>query len=157
MSHGNTPICKNFVCLCQRAKTSCQIQNSLWKYNFDIDAKGQGHTEFMTVCDTSYHGDTPTCITEYDYAKGQKKVRQSLAYVCHRLQHQNKSKSLYRDKQRKLKASCWKKKSGKSDSEISCDIIGDNIHVYLNRSPSQMSIDRKRQSWHWFLLHILRS
>ena len=41
-------------------------------------------------------------------------------------------------------------KSGKSDSEISCDIIGDNID--LNRSPSQMSIDRKRQSWHWFLL-----
>ena len=157
MSHGNTPICKNLVCLCQRAKTSCQIQNSLWKYNFDIDAKGQGHTEFMTVCDTSYHGDTPTCITEYDYAKGKK--RQSLAYVCHRLQHQNKSKSLYRDKQRieslMLKEKEDLEKSGKSDSEISCDIIGDNI--YLNRSPSQMSIDRKRQSWHWFLLHILRS
>ena len=33
---------------------------------------------------------------------------------------------------------------------MSCDIIGDNID--LNRSPSQMSIDRKRQSWHWFLL-----
>ena len=29
----------------------------------------------MTVCDTSYHGDTPTCITEYDYAKGQKKAK----------------------------------------------------------------------------------
>ena len=28
----------------------------------------------MTVCDTSYHCDTPTCITKYDYAKGQKRI-----------------------------------------------------------------------------------
>ena len=47
--------------------------HSLRKYNFDIEVKGQGHAEFMTVCDTSYHGDTPTCITKYDYAKGQKR------------------------------------------------------------------------------------
>lgn len=40
--------------------------------------------------------------------------------------------------------------SGKNDSQISCDIIGDNIDI--TRSPSQMSVDRKRQSWHWFLL-----
>ena len=25
-SHGDTPICQNLVCLCQRAKTSCQTQ-----------------------------------------------------------------------------------------------------------------------------------
>lgn len=33
--------------------------------------------------------------------------------------------------------------SGKNDSQISCDIIGDNIDI--TRSPSQMSVDRKRQ------------
>jgi hypothetical protein len=32
----------------------------------------------------------------------------------------------------------------------SSDIIGDNIDI--TRSPSQMSVDRKRKSWHWFLL-----
>lgn len=32
----------------------------------------------------------------------------------------------------------------------SSDIIGDNIDI--SRNPSQMSKDRKRQSWHWFLL-----
>ena len=26
LSHGDTPICQNLVCLCQRAKTSCQTQ-----------------------------------------------------------------------------------------------------------------------------------
>ena len=26
LSHGDTPICKNLVCLCQRAQTSCQTQ-----------------------------------------------------------------------------------------------------------------------------------
>ncbi|KAK3086018.1 hypothetical protein FSP39_012234 [Pinctada imbricata] len=30
------------------------------------------------------------------------------------------------------------------------DIIGDNIDIL--RSPSQMSVEKKRQSWHWFLL-----
>ena len=56
-----------------KSKDILPDSNSLWKYNFDIEVKGQGHTEFMTVCDTSYHGDTPTCITKYDYAKGQKR------------------------------------------------------------------------------------
>ena len=28
------------------------------KYNFDIEVKGQGHTEVMNVCDTLSHGDT---------------------------------------------------------------------------------------------------
>ena len=66
LSHGDMPIYQNFVCLCQRAKTSCQTQN-----NFDIGVKGQGHTEFMNVRDTSYHGDTLKCQTKYDYVKGQ--------------------------------------------------------------------------------------
>lgn len=35
----------------------------------------------------------------------------------------------------------------------SSDIIGDNIDI--TRSPSQMSVDRRRQSWHWFLLVAL--
>ena len=38
-----------------------QISNPWWKYNFDIEVKGQGHTEFMNVCDTSYHSDTLMC------------------------------------------------------------------------------------------------
>lgn len=36
----------------------------------------------------------------------------------------------------------------------SSDIIGDNIDI--TRNPSQMSVDRKRQSWHWFLLVALQ-
>ena len=52
LSHGDTPICQNLVCLCQRAKTSCQTQihgeniililrskvkviQSLWMYTTD--------------------------------------------------------------------------------------------------------------------------
>ena len=42
------------------------------KINFDIEVKGQGHTEFMNVRDSSYHDDTLTCETKYDYVKGQK-------------------------------------------------------------------------------------
>ena len=41
------------------------------KNNFDIGVKGQGHTEFMNVLDTSYHGDTLKFQTKYDYVKGQ--------------------------------------------------------------------------------------
>lgn len=36
-------------------------------------------------------------------------------------------------------------------SHVQCsDIIGDNIDI--SRNPSQMSKDRRRKSWHWFLL-----
>lgn len=35
----------------------------------------------------------------------------------------------------------------------SSDFIGDNIDI--TRSPSQMSVERRRQSWHWFLLVAL--
>ena len=43
-----------------------------WKYNFDIEVKGQGPTEFMNVRYTLYHGDTLTCQTKFDYVKGLK-------------------------------------------------------------------------------------
>ena len=58
------------MCLCQRAKTSCQTQIH-GENIIDIEIKGQGHTEFMNVGDTSYHGDTLKCQTKYDYVKGQ--------------------------------------------------------------------------------------
>ena len=69
LSHGDTPICQNLVCLYQRAKTSCQTQ--MPQYNFDIEVKGQGHTEFMNVRDKLYHGDTLTYQTNYVTVKGQ--------------------------------------------------------------------------------------
>jgi len=40
--------------------------------------------------------------------------------------------------------------TGMNQTYKSGDIIGDNIDI--TRSPSQMSIDRRRKSWHWFLL-----
>ena len=52
-----------------KSKDILPDSNSLLKYNFDIEVKGQGHAKFMNVCDTSYHGDTLTCITKYDYVK----------------------------------------------------------------------------------------
>ena len=63
LSHGDTPICKNLVCLhvCQIAKTSCQTQIHGENKNSDIEVKVQGHTELMNICDTSYHGDTLMC------------------------------------------------------------------------------------------------
>ena len=36
--------------------------NSRRKYYFDIEVKGQGHTEFINVSDTLYHGDTLTHV-----------------------------------------------------------------------------------------------
>ena len=41
-----------------------------WKKNIPLKFKGQSHTEFMNVRDTSYLGHTLTC--QYDYVKGQK-------------------------------------------------------------------------------------
>ena len=70
--HSKTPICQNLVCVCQRAKTSCQTEIHGENMIFDIEINGQGHTEFMNVSDTSFHGDTITCQTKYDYVKGQK-------------------------------------------------------------------------------------
>ena len=77
MSHGDTPICQNLVCLCQRAKTSCQYQIHCENINFDIEVKGQGHE---CICDTSYYGDTLTCQTKYAYVKGQIKIESETLY-----------------------------------------------------------------------------
>lgn len=45
-------------------------------------------------------------------------------------------------------------KSGSTPSSnsyaLTTDIIGDNIDI--TRSPSQMSVEHRRKSWHWFLL-----
>lgn len=45
-----------------------------------------------------------------------------------------------------------REKTGMSHVQCS-DIIGDNIDI--SRNPSQMSKDRRRKSWHWFLLVVL--
>ena len=71
LSHGDTSIYQNLVCLCQGADI-LPDSNPWRKYNFDIKVKGQGHTEFKNVHDTSYHCDTLKCQTKYDYVKGQK-------------------------------------------------------------------------------------
>ena len=55
LTHGDIPICRNLVCLCQWAKTILPDSNSWWKYNFDIEVKSQGHIEITNVCDTLYH------------------------------------------------------------------------------------------------------
>ena len=49
--------------------------NPWWKYDFDIEVKGQGRTEFMNVSDTSYHGNILTCQTNYDYVKTSKRPK----------------------------------------------------------------------------------
>ena len=73
LSHCESPM-PYLVCICQRAKTSCQTQIHGTKNNFDIEVKGQGHTELMNVRDISYHGYTCTlrCQTKYDYLEWQK-------------------------------------------------------------------------------------
>ena len=45
-----------------KSKDILPDSNSLWKYNFDIEIKCQGHTEFMNV--TTWHGDKRTCETK---------------------------------------------------------------------------------------------
>lgn len=41
-------------------------------------------------------------------------------------------------------------KTGTGENSISSEIIGDNIDI--TRNPSKMSIDKRRLSWHWFLM-----
>lgn len=48
-----------------------------------------------------------------------------------------------------------KERRGAAENCKSSDIIGDNIDI--SRKPSQMSVDRRRQSWHWFLGNYLSS
>ena len=54
-----------------KSKNIFSDSNPWLKYNFDIEVKGQGHTKFMNVHNTSYHGDTLTCLTKYDNVKEQ--------------------------------------------------------------------------------------
>ena len=37
-----------------KSKDILPDSNPWWKYNFDIQVKGQGHTEFMKLCDTTW-------------------------------------------------------------------------------------------------------
>ena len=46
--HGDTPICQNCVCL-SKSKDILLDSNSWWKYNFDIEVKGQDHSSWMFV------------------------------------------------------------------------------------------------------------
>ena len=70
LSHGDTPICQNFICLCQRSKTFCQTQI----HGEIIILILRSKVKVINVHDTLYHGDTLTCQTKYDYVKGQKKL-----------------------------------------------------------------------------------
>ena len=58
LSNGDLP---NLVCLCQKARQSCQTQIHDENIVFDIGVKGQGRTEVMDICDTSNHGDPLNC------------------------------------------------------------------------------------------------
>ena len=70
LSHSDTPICQNLVCLCQRAKTFCQTQI----HGENIILILRSKVKVINVRDTLYHGDTLTCQTKYDYVKGQKSL-----------------------------------------------------------------------------------
>ena len=50
-----------------KSKDILPDSNSLWKCNFDIEVKDQGHAEFMNVRDTPYHGDTLTYQTKHEH------------------------------------------------------------------------------------------
>ena len=67
LSHGDAPLCQNF-----QAYDKGQCHFARLKFNFYIEVKGQGHTVFMNVRDTSNHGDILMCHTKYDYVKEQK-------------------------------------------------------------------------------------
>ena len=41
-----------------KSKDNRTETSSWWKYNFDIEANGQGYTEVMNACDTLSNGDT---------------------------------------------------------------------------------------------------
>ena len=63
------PGMQKFGVFMSKSKDILPRSNSLWKYNLDIEVKGQGHTELTNV--TSHHVDTLTCRTKFDYVKGQ--------------------------------------------------------------------------------------
>ena len=72
LSHGDTPTCQNFVCLCQRVNTFCQTQ--IHGENIILILRSKVKVLNVHVRDTLYHGDTLTCQTKYDYVKGQKSL-----------------------------------------------------------------------------------
>ena len=71
LSQGDTPIRPNLVSLNVKEQRG-SYQSQIHDENFDIEVKGQGHTEIINVCDTLYHGDKLTCYIKNDFVKGQK-------------------------------------------------------------------------------------
>ena len=64
--------CAKFVMSMSKSKDDLgQTQIHGEKNNFDIEAKGQGHTDVMNVCDTLSLSKTLMCQIWYDYVKGQ--------------------------------------------------------------------------------------
>ena len=53
--------------LSKRKRRSFQAQIHGDDIYFDIEIKGQGHTKVINVRDTSYHGNTLTFQTKYEY------------------------------------------------------------------------------------------
>ena len=45
LSHGNTPKCQIWYAFAKSKDDLADNTDSWWKYNFYMDAKGQGHTE----------------------------------------------------------------------------------------------------------------
>ena len=45
LPHGDTLMCQIWYASVNEQRLSCQDTNSWWKYNFDMKAKGQGHTD----------------------------------------------------------------------------------------------------------------
>ena len=63
LSHGNTPMCQIWYAYVKEQRLSCPYKNSLRKYNFDIEAKGQCHTEVTNVYgDTLSYGYVPDMV-----------------------------------------------------------------------------------------------
>ena len=58
---GDTSSCHIWYAYAKEQRRYCPDTNSLLKYNFDIEAKGQGHTEVVNAFDTSSHGNTLIC------------------------------------------------------------------------------------------------
>ena len=44
LSHGDTPMCQIWYAYVKKQRRFCRDTHSWWKYNFDIETKGQGCT-----------------------------------------------------------------------------------------------------------------
>ena len=51
LSYSDLPICQNLVCLCQKARQSCQTQIHDENIIFENGVKGQGRIEGMDIFD----------------------------------------------------------------------------------------------------------